>query len=74
MRFSRHARNQMRGLGIAPRDVRAFVGSEAGWISLARNGNIRVTGVIGGHGVRVVIAIDDPVYVITVHAYRGGAW
>ena len=64
----------MRGLGITPRDVRALVASEAGWISLARHGNIRVTGVIGDHGVRVVIAIDDPAYVITVHEYRGVAW
>ncbi len=74
MRFSHHARNNMRLLGITTPEVRDFLASDAGWISLDPRGNIRVTGVIRGRGVRVVLASDDPGFAITVHEYRGGAW
>ena len=74
MRFSRHARNEMRGMGLTQNEVRAFIASDAGWISRSPNGNICITGVIGAHGVRVVIAIDAPDVVVTVHEYRGGPW
>lgn len=74
MRFSHHTRNNMRRLAVAEHEVRELVTSDAGWISLDERGNIRVTGSIGAHGVRIVIAIDDPGFAITVHEYRGGAW
>jgi Domain of unknown function (DUF4258) len=66
MRLSRHARNEMRLYGISQEDVESAVGSPTGRESDNR-GNARVTGETGdGRSILVVVAQDDPDFVITV--------
>jgi hypothetical protein len=73
MRFSRHARQRMRQWSLSEADVVEFIMREAGWISLDSAGNIRINGAIREHGMRAVLVVDDPGYVITIHEWRGGA-
>lgn len=63
----------MRAWGITNTDVVRVVVGEEGWISRDPVGNIRVHGVIHGRSMRVVIAADDPQFVITIHERRGDA-
>lgn len=73
MRFSRHAQRNMRQWGITAADLAEAIVREEGWISRDSSGNIRVHGVIHGRSMRIVIAADDPGFVITIHERRGDA-
>lgn len=65
MRFSRHAKNEMRLYRITAADVQAVVATPASIGEDAR-GNRRVTGPdANGRAIIVVVADDDPDFVIT---------
>jgi hypothetical protein len=66
MRLSRHARNEMRLYGISREDVESAVADP---IERDRDdrGNARLSGETGdGRPILVVVAQDDPDFVITV--------
>jgi len=66
MRISRHARNEMRLYSISPQDVQATVMKPARR-EVDDRGNARLTGETGdGRPILVVVARDDPDFVITV--------
>jgi hypothetical protein len=69
MRFSRHARNGMRLYRVGIADVQAIVANPLE-TSQDGKGNLVAVGLVGGRRVRVVIACDDPDFVITVHERR----
>lgn len=65
VRFSRHAKNEMRLYKITPADVAAVIGAPV-TASLDDRGNRRLTGPdTKGRAMIVVIADDDPDFVIT---------
>jgi Domain of unknown function (DUF4258) len=69
VRFGRHARNRMRRRGWTEREVEQVV--EAGSVhDHDAAGNPRYLGLIGDDRVRVVVALDDTDFVITVHRRR----
>jgi hypothetical protein len=66
MRLSRHARNEMRLYRIGPEDVKATMAKPASR-ELDDRGNPRLIGKTGdGRPILVVVAADDPDFVITV--------
>jgi hypothetical protein len=66
MRLSRHARNEMRLYGIGAEDIDATLRDPAAR-ELDARGNARLTGETGdGRPILVVVAGDDPGFVITV--------
>ncbi len=66
MRLSRHAKNEMRLYGISVADVEATLANPSAPESDGR-GNARLAGETGDHRpILVVIARDDPDFVITV--------
>lgn len=66
MRLSRHARNEMRLYGIGAQDVAATIASPVAR-ELDARGNARLTGeTADGRSMLVVVAEDDPDFVITV--------
>ena len=69
LRFSRHARNRMRALGLTPEGVSSIVRRGAP-IAEDRDGRKRYEGEIDGITVRVVIAVDRPELVVTVYGRR----
>jgi hypothetical protein len=66
MRLSRHARNEMRLYGIALDDVESAAGDPVAR-DVDDRGNTRLTGpAVDGRLILVVVARDDPDFVITV--------
>lgn len=66
MRISRHARNEMRLYRIGPDDIRATM-LEPAAREFDAAGNARLAGETGdGRPILVVVAGDDPDFVITV--------
>ena len=66
MRLSRHARNEMRLYGIALDDVASAAGDPVAR-DVDDRGNTRLTGrTLDGRLILVVVAGDDPDFVITV--------
>jgi Domain of unknown function (DUF4258) len=66
MRLSRHAKNEMRLYRISVDDVERTVASPARR-DLDQRGNLRLAGKTGdGRPILVVVAVDDPGFVITV--------
>jgi hypothetical protein len=66
MRFSRHAKNEMRLYRISEEDVEATISHPANRATDER-GNARLTGnARDGRPILVVVAKDDPDFVITV--------
>lgn len=65
VRFSRHAKNEMRLYGITPADVRSVVAAPAA-VGRDVRGNRRLTGPdANGHAIIVVVADDETDFVIT---------
>ena len=65
MRFSRHAKNEMRLYGIQPSDVEAAVTHPVS-LSCDERGNSRLEGLDNrGRAIIVVVANDDSNFVIT---------
>ncbi|WP_217915058.1 DUF4258 domain-containing protein [Miltoncostaea marina] len=69
MRFSRHARNGMRLYRVTERDVEGIVANPAE-TGQDERGNDVFVGFVDGRRIRVVLAADDPGFVITVHERR----
>ncbi len=66
MRFSRHARNEMRLYGISAEDVESVIAAPA-VRERDERGNARLIAEVGGgRRILVVVAGDDPSFVITV--------
>ncbi|HLI31800.1 MAG TPA: DUF4258 domain-containing protein [Solirubrobacteraceae bacterium] len=66
MKLSRHAKNEMRLYGISAEDVEATVADPVSRQADER-GNARLSGQSGdGRSILVVVARDDPGFVITV--------
>jgi hypothetical protein len=66
VRFSRHAKNEMRLYKITPIDVSAVVADPAAAVGEDVRGNRRLTGPdANGRAIIVVVAGDDPDFVIT---------
>jgi hypothetical protein len=65
VRFSRHAKNEMRLYGIRAGDIEAVVSSPMG-TQLDQSGNRRLTGLgMDRRAIIVVLAGDEPGFVIT---------
>jgi hypothetical protein len=69
MYFTRHARNRARGLGVSLADAEHVIGN-AEWIDCDEDGLPRYTGYVGEFKVRIVIALDDPELIVTIHKRR----
>jgi hypothetical protein len=65
VRFSHHAKNQLRLYGGTDEEVETVVRSRSGR-GIDRRGNPLYRGFIDGSLMVVVVAADDPNYVITV--------
>ena len=66
VRLSRHARNEMRLYGISIEDVQAAIAAPA-VREVDERGNARLLAEVGaGRRILVVVAGDDPSFVITV--------
>jgi hypothetical protein len=65
VRFSRHAKNEMRLYGIRPADIEAVVASPVE-TQFDQSGNWRLTGLdVERRAIIVVLAGDEPSFVIT---------
>jgi hypothetical protein len=69
MRLSRHAKNELRSLQATLADVTQVISNP---ISIDRDpdGRPRYTGYIRETRVRVVLAIDEPDLIVTIHKRR----
>jgi len=66
MRLSRHAKNNLRHFGGTREEVESVVKTPFGK-TLDQSGNPIYVGIVRGRIVRVVVADDDPDFVITVY-------
>ena len=69
LRLSRHARNAMRLYRVGRTDVDAILANPVETGQDGR-GNLVVIGYLGRRRIRIVIAADEPDFVITVHERR----
>jgi hypothetical protein len=67
--LSRHAKNELRALDATLRDVEKAIADPIR-IDSDPNGRPRYTGYIRGIRVRIVIAVDEPDLVVTIHERR----
>jgi hypothetical protein len=69
VRLSRHAKNEIRRFKATVAEVERVIAHP---IRVDRDpfGRPRYTGYIGGTRVRVVIALDEPDFVVTIHKRR----
>lgn len=69
MRFSHHAKNRLRWIKGSAQEAEAVVANKSekdfDW-----KGNPRYRGSIAGTRCRVVVALDDPDFIITIHFRR----
>jgi hypothetical protein len=64
--FSRHAKNRARELGVSIEDVEAVMANPLE-IDIRESGRIRYIGYVRDERVRVVVPIDDPDLIVTIH-------
>lgn len=69
MRFSRHAKNNARDLGVSVADAERVIRAPVR-IDFDKDGLPRYTGYVRGVRVRVVVALDDPGFIVTIHERR----
>jgi len=69
VRFSRHAKNHARELRAGIEEAEAVVAS-ATRIDCDADGKFRYIGCIRGTRVRVVVALDEPDLIVTIHKRR----
>jgi hypothetical protein len=69
MQFTRHAKNFMRRLKATGEDVERLI-EEADEVDENSDGKPRYTGELKGVRVRVVVALDEPDVVVTIHERR----
>jgi Domain of unknown function (DUF4258) len=69
MRFTRHAKNRARRLGITVADVEEVI-ADPTKIDFDKKGKPRYTGCAGNIRLRVVVALDEPELIVTIHDRR----
>ena len=69
MRLTRHAKNYLRRIKGTIGDVERVIAMPIG-IDSDKHGRLRYTGEIRGFRVRVVIALDEPDLIVTIHDRR----
>lgn len=69
MRFSRHAKNQARTLGASIKDAEAVIARPVG-VDRDVKGKLRYTGYVRDVRVRLVVALDEPDLIVTIHERR----
>lgn len=69
MRLTRHAKNFLRRLKATVADVEAVI-AEPEEVDTDEYGKPRYVGKIKGVCVRVVVALDEPDLIITIHEWR----
>lgn len=69
MRLSRHAKNELRRLEGTMAEVEGVIANPIR-ADRDRFGKPRYTGYIKGFRVRVVVALDEPDFVVTIHERR----
>lgn len=69
MRFSRHAKNNARDLGLTVADAERVIRTQIR-IDVDHHGRPRYTGYVAQLRVRVVVALDDPELIVTIHERR----
>jgi hypothetical protein len=69
VRFTRHAKNKARSLGLSIADAERVI-ETADRIDFDGDGLPRYTGYVDGLRVRVVVALDDPQVIVTIHERR----
>lgn len=69
MRLSRHAKNELRSLKATQADAELVIDSPIR-IDRDEDGKPRYTGYIREVRVRVIVALDDPDFIVTIHKRR----
>jgi Domain of unknown function (DUF4258) len=69
VRFSRHAKNRARDIGATVADAERLIENPE-HVDLAPDGKWRYLGLIRGERVRVVVALDEPDLIVTIHRRR----
>lgn len=69
MRFTRHAKNEARRLRADVADAEAVIAQPVR-VDRDRFGKPRYTGYIRGVRVRIVVALDEPDLIVTIHERR----
>jgi hypothetical protein len=69
MHFSRHAKNEARRLRVSVTDAEDVIAA-AVRIDFDEKGRPRYTGYAKGVRVRVVVALDEPELIVTIHERR----
>jgi hypothetical protein len=69
MRYTRHAKNGARWLGITDVDVEHVL-LNACEVDADEDGNPRFTGWVREERVRIVLALDQPDLIVTIHPRR----
>jgi len=69
MRFTRHAKNWTRRHGFSVADAEGVIAHPI-YVDRDENGKPRYTGEIEGMRVRVVVALDEPDLIVTIHERR----
>jgi hypothetical protein len=69
VRVSHHAKNQLRWINGTAQEAEAVAGKEFGK-DFDQRGNPRYRGYIAGKRCRVMVALDDPGFIITIHFRR----
>jgi len=69
LEFSRHAKNRMRRLRVSSSEIERIVSGHRPY-DLDPAGRPRYLGVVGGRTVRVVLAVDRPNLVVSLHERR----
>jgi hypothetical protein len=69
MRLTRHAKNFLRGLGGTLEEAERVI-LEPVHVDRDPEGRFRYTGTIRGVRVRIVVALDEPDLIVTIHERR----
>jgi len=71
MRFTRHAKNRARGLGVSLTEAEAVI-REPVRVDFDEVGKPRYYGSIGNVNVCIVVALDEPDEIVTIYDRRRG--
>jgi hypothetical protein len=66
VRLSRHAKNRARELGATIADAESVIANPV-QVDTEETGKIRYIGYVRGERVRVVVPLDDPDLIVTIH-------
>lgn len=66
MRFTRHAKNRAREIGATVLDAEELIANPE-HVDLGPDGKWRYVGHLRGERVRVVVALDEPDLIVTIH-------